>query len=30
MSQTVDNRVVEMEFDNAEFERGISTSIASL
>lgn len=30
MSQTVDNRIVEMEFDNAEFERGISTSIASL
>lgn len=30
MSQTVDNRVVEMEFDNAEFERGINTSIASL
>ena len=30
MSTTVDNRVVEMRFDNKEFESGVSTSISSL
>lgn len=30
MSTTIDNRVVEMQFDNAQFERGVQTSIKSL
>ena len=30
MSRTVDNRVVEMQFKNAEFERGINQTITSL
>ena len=30
MSNSVDNRIVEMQFDNAQFEKGISTSIKSL
>ena len=30
MSNTVDNRVVEMRFDNKDFESGVSTSIDSL
>lgn len=30
MSQTIDNRVVQMEFDNQGFERGVKTSLSSL
>lgn len=30
MSQTIDNRVVEMRFENEQFERGVSSSISSL
>ena len=30
MSTTVDNRVVEMQFNNAQFERGVSTTLSSL
>lgn len=30
MSNTVDNRVVEMRFDNAQFEKGVKDTIASL
>lgn len=30
MSRVVDNRVVEMEFDNANFERNVSTSLSTL
>lgn len=30
MSTTIDNRIVEMEFDNAQFEKGIRTSLKSL
>lgn len=30
MSTVIDNRVVEMEFDNAQFEKGIKTSLKSL
>lgn len=30
MSTTVDNRVVEMQFDNAQFERNVSTSLSTL
>ena len=30
MSRTIDERIVEMEFQNAQFERGIQTSIKSL
>lgn len=30
MSKTIDNRVVEMEFDNRQFERGIRQTLASL
>lgn len=30
MSQTIDNRVVQMEFDNRGFEQGVKTSVASL
>lgn len=30
MSRSVDNRVVEMEFDNAKFEKGVSQSLSTL
>lgn len=30
MSTVIDNRIVEMEFDNAQFEKGIKTSLKSL
>lgn len=30
MSRTIDERIVEMEFQNAQFERGVQTSIKSL
>lgn len=30
MSQTLDQRVVELQFDNAEFEKGIKTTLESL
>ena len=30
MSTTVDNRIVEMQFENRKFEQGIQTSISSL
>lgn len=30
MSTTIDHRVVEMQFDNAQFERGVSTTMSSL
>lgn len=30
MSKTVDQKVVEMQFNNAQFERNIQTSISSL
>ena len=30
MSTVIDNRIVEMEFDNAQFEKGIKTSLQSL
>lgn len=30
MSNTVDNRVVEMQFDNKQFESGVKTSLSSL
>lgn len=30
MSRSVDNRVVEMEFDNARFEKGVSQSLSTL
>ena len=30
MSTTVDNRVVEMQFDNKQFERNVSTTLSSL
>lgn len=30
MSTTIDNRVVEMQFDNAQFEKGVQTSLRSL
>ena len=30
MSQTIDNRVVEMQFDNHEFERNVQTSLGTL
>ena len=30
MSPVIDNRVVEMEFDNSRFERNVSTSISTL
>ena len=30
MSRTVDNRVVEMEFDNSRFEGNVSTSMSTL
>jgi len=30
MSQNIDSRIVEMEFDNKQFERGVSTTIKSL
>ncbi|MDD3288112.1 MAG: hypothetical protein PHX43_03805 [Alphaproteobacteria bacterium] len=30
MGNNVDNRVVEMQFDNAQFERGVKTSLSSL
>ena len=30
MSTTVDNRVLEMRFDNAQFEKGVSTSMSTL
>lgn len=30
MSESIDNRVVQMRFDNEQFERGIQTSIHSL
>ena len=30
MSQTVDSKVVEMQFDNAQFERNVSTSLSTL
>ena len=30
MSTTVDNRVVEMQFDNANFERNVHTSMSTL
>lgn len=30
MSTTIDNRVVEMQFDNAQFERNVSTSLSTL
>lgn len=30
MSETIDNRVVQMRFDNEQFERGIQTSIRSI
>jgi tape measure domain-containing protein len=30
MSQTVDNKVVEMRFDNDQFEKGVATSISTI
>lgn len=30
MSRTIDQRVVEMQFDNRQFERGVSTSMSTL
>lgn len=30
MSRTIDERVVEMRFDNAQFEKGVATSISTL
>ena len=30
MSQTIDNKVVEMDFDNKRFERNVSTSLSSI
>lgn len=30
MSNSVDQRIVQMEFDNAQFERGVGTTLASL
>ena len=30
MSSSIDQRIVEMQFDNAQFEKGISTSLKSL
>lgn len=30
MSNVVDNRVLEMRFDNAQFERGVATSMSTL
>ena len=30
MSKTVDERVVQMQFDNAQFERNIQTSMSTL
>ena len=30
MSKTIDERVVEMRFDNAQFERNVSTSMSTL
>ena len=30
MSESIDKRIVEMQFDNAQFERGISKTLASL
>ena len=30
MSNNVDNRVVQMDFDNAKFERGVRTTLESL
>ena len=30
MSQTVDSKVVEMQFDNAQFERNVATSMSTL
>ena len=30
MSNSIDNRIVEMEFDNKEFERNIQTSVKSI
>ena len=30
MSKTIDERVVEMRFDNSEFEKNVKTSINSL
>lgn len=30
MANEIDNRIVQMQFDNAQFERGVSTSISTL
>ena len=30
MSRTVDERIVEMRFDNAQFERNVATSMSTL
>ena len=30
MSQTVDNKVVEMRFDNDQFEKGVATSMSTI
>lgn len=30
MSRTIDERIVEMRFDNAQFEKGVATSMSTL